>query len=109
MIIWQGLGFLALLIPVVTYGMVFAICSLALGSNYPVTHGWPGGVGVVLGAVATWLLAKKLDVPGRTLIDPATGRTVVFKKKNTLFWIPMQYVAIGVALFGVGLCFLGTW
>jgi hypothetical protein len=106
MIIWQGLGFLAFLIPIATYVATFVLCGMVLGSNYPDAHAWPGAVGVLIGAVLIWLLAMKLNVPGRKLIDPATGQMVILKKKHTLFFIPMKYVAVVVAVIGVGLLFI---
>jgi hypothetical protein len=105
MIIWQGWGFLALLVPMATYGVAFFLSGKAMGSGYPAMHTWPGCVGLFVGAAIVWIIAKKLDVPGRTVTNPFTGKPAVFKPQHTLFFIPMKYVAAVWAVIGFLLLF----
>jgi len=102
MIVWQGFGFLALILPILGYVLTAKLVGSIEGTDYLASHSWPGALGTLIGAAIVWLLALVLDKPGKTLVDPATGQTVTLKKKHTLFWIPIKYVAIimaGVALF----------
>ncbi len=106
MIVWQGLGFLGLLIPIVTGFVTVVLANALLGQAYVATHAWPVGLGVLLGAGGVSLLSQKLDQPGRTLVDQATGQTVVLKRKHTLFWIPLNYLAVVIAAVGTFLLFV---
>ena len=106
MIIWSGLGFLGLLLPVAGYIVIVKFLQFALGSQYTDVHSWPGALGTILGAAGVWFLGLKLSGSGRTLLDPATGQTVQVRKRHTLFWIPLQYVAIPMLLAGVGMLIL---
>jgi hypothetical protein len=93
MIIWTGYGFLSPLIPMAGYAGVVKLCQKTYGLNYTQSHSWPGALGTALGAVVLWMVAEKLSPPLRTLVDTATGETVVMKRKNTFFFIPMNYFA----------------
>ena len=62
----------------------------------------PIGICELLAAVAVWFTGVRLNRdPGRTLLDPKTGREVVLRRRHTLFWIPMQYWAPVLGLIGV--------
>ncbi len=44
------------------------------GYGYAMPHSWQNAVAWIIGAVLVWLLGSNLEqVPGKTLIDPATG------------------------------------
>ena len=106
MIIWQGLGLLAVLIPIAMYALTVKVLQLALGVAYTDTHSWPGALGTILGAALVYLLAMRLDAPGRTLVDQRTGQTVIIKRKHTLFWVPMHILAMVLAAVGLGMLLL---
>ena len=101
MIIWSGFGFLAGVIPVLCYMAMSKLCQIAYGPAYTDAHSWPGALGTLLGAMAVYVLAKKLDTPTRTLVDKATGETVVIKRKHTLFFIPMEIWAGILAIVSI--------
>lgn len=101
MVIWSGWGLLGLVIPAVTVFLTTFLASAALGSRYLSTHNWPIGLGIILGAGLVYLLSVKLDAPGRMLVDPATGQRVILKRRDTLFWIPLRWIALIVAVFGL--------
>lgn len=82
------------------------ILQTMLGKAYTDTHAWPVGLGVLIGAVAVYLLGLQLNKPGRTLVDPATGQTVILRRRHTLFWIPLQYLAGIIALIGLVMLFV---
>jgi hypothetical protein len=94
MIIWQGLGFLGLLIPMAMFALGYTLGNKIFGQGYSAHHGWPGSVALLVAAMLVWLLDFKITTPERTLIDPATGQTMTMRKKHTLFWIPLRYVAL---------------
>lgn len=90
-LVWQGWGLLSILIPVV--------CLVPFMS---LPNGLGLGVGLLVGAAANAYVGHKLNnQPGKTYIDPATGGEVVFRKKHTLFYIPMQYISVLWAVMGV--------
>ena len=101
MIVWSGLGFLGLLIPIVTAGLAAVLANVALGEGYSAMHLWPAAVGVLIGAGLVYLLSVRLDQPGRLLVDPATGQRVVMKRRHTLFWIPLRWIAVIAAVIGL--------
>jgi hypothetical protein len=103
MVIWQGLGFLALVIPILGYVLVARLVGAMEGVGYLALHSWPGALGTLLGACLVWLLALWLDKPGRELTDPKTGEIVVLKRKHSLFFVPMKYVAILMAVIALGI------
>jgi hypothetical protein len=98
MIVWQGFGFFAVLIPILTYVAVVKLCQLALTAAYTNTHSWPGALGILLGAAGVWWLAKVLDHPKRMLMDEGDGRPVMVQRKHTLFFVPLLYVAVILAI-----------
>ena len=90
MIIWQGFGFLAVLIPIVV-AIIFVFIT---PSNAEVTDAMLSAIFVV-SAIVTWFTGKKLNSkPGKVLIDSETQEKVELKNKHTLFWIPMEWIAI---------------
>ncbi|MBB5056357.1 hypothetical protein HDF16_001026 [Granulicella aggregans] len=101
MIIWQGFGFLAALIPVLIAVLFEKIFDGKFGEGYTDTHHWIWGMSLIISAGIVWLLGNKLTGPGRVLVDPQTGQAVTLRKKHTLFWIPMQYCALILAFAGV--------
>jgi hypothetical protein len=90
-VIWQGWGVLSILIPllcVVPFAVIF--------------HGYGLGLGLLVGAAINAYVGHRLNnQPGKVFIDKDTGGEVVFRKKNTLFFVPMQYVSVLWAAMGV--------
>ncbi|WP_311969739.1 hypothetical protein [Pseudomonas baltica] len=81
-IVWQGWGFLAVAIPVV--------CTL-LFPKLP----FGMGLGLLVGAALSAYIGHRLNnQAGNSYIDKDTGNEVVFRKKHTLFWVPMQYISV---------------
>ena len=103
MLIWQGLGFLAAIIPIICYVLFSKVVTAALGLSYTNSHSWPGALATLIGAGFVWLIGWKASGPGRTLVDLKTGQPVVIKKKHTLFWIPMEYFAIVLVVVAIGM------
>lgn len=99
MIVWQGLGFLAVLIP--------ALLLVLLGmieKTMPVPHG--NEIVTLLSAIAVWFIGKYLNsMPGKVLIDPETNQKVELKEKHTIFWVPMQWFSIILLAITVNLFF----
>ena len=108
MLIWQGFGFVGAFLPILFYVAVSFLVQAAAGKDYIARHSWPGALGTLVGAVAVWFLALALDKPGRIFVDPQTGQTVEFKKKHTLFFIPLKYLAIVFAVVAVGMLIFKT-
>ncbi|SDA40074.1 MULTISPECIES: hypothetical protein [unclassified Janthinobacterium] len=106
MLIWQGFGILAPLICLIVVMAAQALFGVTLGEAYTKSHAWPLALAFLLAAAASWYAGVRLNsAPGRELIDPATQERVILRKRHTLFWIPMQYIAVlmvvmaGFALF----------
>ncbi|WP_338523798.1 hypothetical protein NUH87_29480 [Pseudomonas batumici] len=90
-IIWQGWGFLSILIPV--------LCMVPF-TGLP--NGLGLGVGLLVGAAVNAYVGHWLNnQPGKTYIDKSTGGEVIIRKKHTLFFVPMQYVSVLWAVMGV--------
>lgn len=97
MVIWQGWGVLALLIPALAVFMSGALGGALLGAEAASMQHWVTAAGLILSAALVWVVGKKLnDAPGRVLVDPKTGQAVELKPRHTLFWIPMQWIAVAI-------------
>jgi len=95
MLIWQGAGIGAVLIPAILGFIAQWGVDSYFGHGYAVAHGWQNAIAWSVGAAIVWIGGTQLaKQPGKLLIDPATGGNVELKMKHTLFWIPMQYWAI---------------
>ncbi|KAF1042022.1 MAG: hypothetical protein GAK35_02951 [Herbaspirillum frisingense] len=105
-IIWQGMGFLALVIPLlISLAAQLASDSLFEQGFY---SGHPLFIGAALlasAAVVWWVGAKLNGKPGQILVDPKTGEQFEFKKKHTLFWIPMQWFSAAIAALALAVVF----
>ena len=89
MIIWKGLGFVVVLI--------FFACMYCMDSL-----GWPKSIVLILGGGLVAALGLYLDkLPGREMIDKATGEEFVLKPSHSLFFIPVIYWAAVFAVFGI--------
>ena len=100
MIVWQGLGFLAALIPIALGIACQIILDGILGTAWFKNHAWAFGYVLLLAAVCVWFLGKKLNSkPGKILIDPATNQNIEIKQKHTIFWMPMEWFAVVLVIF----------
>ncbi len=95
MIVWRGLGFLAVLIPM---AVLLIFSSLGIDKNFS----YSDGLIMLISAIIIWFVGRKLNTrPAKILIDPQTNQEVVFKDKHTIFWIPMEYSAIFWAIAAI--------
>jgi beta-xylosidase len=102
MIIWSGRGFLVALI---AFGcLLFSEWSTEAAfhdTSYYQTHGWPKLMALFVAAVLVWMLAQYWNrEPSRVLVDKQTGREVIVKRRDSLFFIEARYWP--VILCGVG-------
>ena len=86
---------------------VFAIAAALLGGVVsdmamdPALFDLVTGIGFIIAAVPTWLLGRKWNrEPERVLTDEATGDQVVFRRRHSLFFIPMHWWAVPLLLLG---------
>lgn len=109
LIIWRGWGALAPVIAIVGWLVPLALLEGVLGHATYIR--FSGAFSLIFGfaaAAAIWFVGQALNsVPGRVLVDPSTGQRVVLRKRHDLFFIPMQWWAIPVALF-VALALFGA-
>lgn len=93
MIIWQGFGFLAGLIPIVL------LVLFDMGET-KMTYGTEAAL--FISAVLVYLVGKKLNSkPGKVLVDPETNEEVEFKNKHTIFWIPMEWFSLAIGALAI--------
>ena len=87
MIIWQGFGIMALILPI--------LLSLPFSELFPNSKAM--AIGWLIGGIILFLWGKKLHNPETniTILYDENGQGYKFKKHNdTLFWIPMEYCGI---------------
>ncbi|MCM1338576.1 MAG: hypothetical protein NC191_02765 [Muribaculaceae bacterium] len=92
MIIWQGYGFIAILIP------------LLLASTFQAIHNDLFVFGWLLGGIILYYIGKKLHNPETNdiILHDENGQGYKFKKHvDTLFFIPIEYVGIIMAIFSI--------
>ncbi|KTS92780.1 membrane protein [Pseudomonas oryzihabitans] len=101
-VVWSGFGFLAFLIPIALvlagqFGM-----DAMLGGGWYAAHKAVAAVLLLIAAALVWIVGVKLNSDqGRLLIDPNTQEQVVFKRRHTIFWIPMQWASAFIAAVAV--------
>ncbi|QJQ00237.1 hypothetical protein [Herbaspirillum rubrisubalbicans] len=97
-IIWQGLGFLALLIPI-GFSLVAQVATDAIfEKGFYTGHSALATVALLISSAVVWVVGIKLNSsPSQLLVDPKTGQQFEFKKKHTIFWIPMQWFSPVIA------------
>jgi disulfide bond formation protein DsbB len=102
MIIWQGGGILAVLIPVGAFVATWLGLDFVMGEAWEKAHpGWVGA-SLTLAGIVVWLLGRKWN--GAPL-DPETRQAAARSNQHTLFFIPMEYAAIFWVPVGVFLFF----
>jgi len=96
MIIWSGWGILAILPVVVMLVVGDSIDTSGLGLAAEQRDGlfWmaTGVVGALfVFALDRWRASRN---PDRVLVDPQTGQEVVYRRQDSLFFIPLRYMWI---------------
>lgn len=112
MIVWRGMGVLALLVAVVINLLVNEAADAALGvptgfQHYHNAHPALWLVGMGLSAVACWFMGRWLEArelrKAKVLQDPATGESVRLLARHDMFWIPVKWWAVIWSGLGVAL------
>ena len=98
MIVWQGVGAYAFVIPFFVWLATLLLGGAVLGSESSKAWGQElGGLSLLISAALVYWLAQRLARrPSRTLIDKETGKDVVLREAHTIFYIPMRYLGIPV-------------
>lgn len=102
MIIWRGLGCLAIPVGFAAFFVTEIAFEQTKGEGYYEHHGWAVLVASVVAAVAIWILGRLLNNrPGRVLVDKASGKEFIDRPSHDLFFIPVQWWAIGALIIGI--------
>ena len=108
MIIWQGFGYLAIVIPFVVLLLMQVGVDGIAGKGYYTAHDWVQSLAVVIAALIVAAVGFYLNrQPGKVLIDPETNQKVEFRRRHTFFWIPLEYWAIIILAFAGFMAFAG--
>ena len=112
MIIWRGWGILTV---VTLFGGLLlaqlAVDAVAGDGTYESNSFMFGGLGLVVGGIATYFLGRWLDRRDRprNLVDEATGERVVMQARNDLFWVSMRTWGLIGIVAGVTMFLLGVY
>ncbi|TXN67810.1 hypothetical protein FV230_13810 [Methylobacterium sp. WL6] len=100
LVIWSGWGILAVPVVVGTAVVVGALGGLALrAAGHPDLMFLAVSLGLFAAAGANWLVGRRLNgAPPLELVDPATNQSVLLRRRHALFWVPIQYWSLPVAL-----------
>lgn len=105
-LIWQGYGFLAILIPFLMSLVAQLASDSIMEQGFYTGHPLLSVAVLLASAVVVWVVGNKLNsAPGRVLMDPQTGEQIELKKKHTLFWIPMQWLSAAIAALALVIAF----
>lgn len=93
MIIWNGLGFLVVVIGFGCLLITEFLTETAFNDDqYYQSHNWPAFVALLIAGVIVWFFGRHLNSKGaKCLIDPETNQEVMLKNNHSLFFIPMEY------------------
>jgi len=109
MIIWRGMGFLALIVAMVM-NTALQVATDGLGipegfKHYRDAHGWVWILGMGLSAAGCWFLGKWLEARevknGKVVIDKESGQEIRLIRRHDMFWIPVKWWAVIWAVVGV--------
>lgn len=95
LIIWNGHGYLVLIIVLACSLAGNLIINATRGEGYYDQHKWPFALSLILSAALCWLLGtflrKRAD---RVVIDKKTGEELVINlSSHTFFFVPMHWWA----------------
>lgn len=98
--IWSGWGILAVPVIIGTAVVVGALGGFALRAvGHPDLMFLAVSLGLFAAAGANWVVGRRLNgAPPRELVDPATNQRVLLRRRHALFWVPIQYWSLPVAL-----------
>jgi len=97
--IWRGAGMLSLVIPFcVALAGELSIDGL-MGKGYYSSHKAIPALSLAIGGVLVWLMGRYLNSEKRRFRTLPTGETVMVRNTHTLFWIPMEWIAIPIVAF----------
>jgi hypothetical protein len=102
-IVWQGLGAYAFVVPFFLYLGIFGIGTVVLGAEAARQQaGVLGGLALLLSAALLYWFSQRITRtrPARTLVDKETGQEVVLHEKHTFFFVPIRYWAVLYAAIG---------
>lgn len=105
MLIWSRWGILAAVIPFVCMLVVEMVVNRIFGFGYFDSNRWPRVLGMWLGAAGVYVVNSylKKTQKGVVMIEKETGREVVLKSKDSLFFIDIKYWPL--ILIGLGFIF----
>ena len=107
MIVWQGWGMLGAMIPMVLYLTDRFLFDQVYGRGYSDSHVWVSCMSLLLGGVLVVVLGFKFkQASGRELVDPNTGKRVVLRRKQTIFFMPLEIFGVILIAFGIGHFFI---
>ena len=95
-IIWQGHGYLAVLIPVINILLFSLFKSVLSESLFNIGLFICTGVSSYL----LWIIGKRLN-RRRRLIDPKTNKEVILKHYHSLFFVKLEYYGLMLGVFSV--------
>ena len=103
MIIWQGIGWAAALIAFGCLVLAEAVFEAAFDDDaYYQEHGLPMACGFLLAAILLDGLTRlRRNRGARRLVDPETGEDVILDPADSLFFVPLRFLApvcVGVAV-----------
>lgn len=109
MIIWQGLGAYALVVPFLQCLGLQLIARNLIGVDAATRYGQViNGVALLATAAIVYVIAQRLSArPAREVIDKATGQEITLRERHTLFYVPMRYWAMFFAVVGAILIVVG--
>ena len=98
--IWSGWGIVVIPVVVGTAVTIGALGGLALRAlGHPELTFLAISLGLFAAAAANWIVGRRLNGhPPRELIAPATNQRVLLRRRHALFWVPVQYWSVPVAL-----------
>lgn len=104
MIIWSGWGFL---VAVITFGFCLLVnfaVDAQFGEGYYSEHNWAIGSALIAGGIASAMVGFALlkDEPADEGVEHVSGNAW----DNTLFFIPMHWAGILIAIAGI--CLVGS-
>lgn len=100
MLIWSGWGILVVPVTLLVGGSVTVLLGTLLNAaGLDRMAGLALVIGLLAAAGANWWVGQRLNGrPGRVLLDPATGQQVVLRRRHSLFFIPVQWWAVPLAV-----------
>ena len=104
MVIWSGLGILVGLAGVVGLVLANLLTDLLTGDKtYYASHLWTKLGGAVAASLLSFIVVMLLErgSRGRIVIDKATGREMVIRRRDSLFFIPAEYLPYIILVIGI--------